>query len=116
MPTIMNRKQFVMQQDKQISESLKQQNRNRVYRSCIWQSLRKKKLMDQPLCEVHLMAGKTKLAEHVHHRVSFVDKQGNEMLRYAYAYDNLMSICASCHGKIHAGMTVPEIVDELKHE
>lgn len=116
MPTVKNNKNFVMQRDKQISNSLKQQNRDRVYKSNIWQSLRKKKLMDQPLCEVHQMAGKLELATDVHHKVSFVDKTGNEMLRVAYDYGNLCSICKSCHGKIHAGMTMQEVVDELKNQ
>ena len=77
-------------------------NRQDIYKTEQWKSLRTAQLMKQPLCECCLLDGKIKLAEHVHHLISFTPFKGNAKLFYAYNPDNLSSLCNECHSKIHS--------------
>lgn len=63
-----------------------------------WRKVRKQKLQEQPLCEVCLRAGYVTPATEVHHIVPV--SEGGDV----YAWDNLMSVCHSCHMKLHAGL------------
>lgn len=60
-----------------------------------WRKVRKHKLRMDPLCEVCLREGYVVPATEVHHIVPI--SEGGEV----YAYENLMSVCHSCHMKIH---------------
>lgn len=86
-----------------ISQSIKRDERIAIYSSTKWQKLRLAKLQDQPLCEMCLKNDIITPATQVHHIKSFMDYNGTERLKYAYKLDNLMSICAVCHQKIHNG-------------
>ena len=60
-----------------------------------WQRIRKRYISMHPLCEQCLKEGRLTEAEQVHHVKPLAEGGGNE-------YENLMSLCASCHSKIHA--------------
>ena len=64
-----------------------------LYQSAQWRKLRALKLARDPLCEPCLKADWIKPAELVHHRQPI--KQGGD----PFAWDNLESICVSCHNK-----------------
>lgn len=90
-------------QKKKQTDSAKQQKRRKIYNSKIWQDMRQSYLQNHPLCEVCEMEGKIKLAEHCHHLDSFVNYDGMEMMNKAYDSNNLCSVCADCHNRIHNG-------------
>lgn len=58
--------------------------------------------MDNPLCEVCLLAGKVTLAIDIHHIISFLSTDNsNKRSDLAFDYNNLQSVCKNCHQKIH---------------
>lgn len=84
--------------------NIKVSDRQEVYQSALWKKIRLHKLMTDPLCEVCLLMGKTTGGDHVHHMISFVNATDRiERDRLAYDTDNLMTVCESCHGRIHGG-------------
>lgn len=86
------------------NNSGKYKNRQEVYNTTLWRRMRMSKLMEQPLCEVCLMMGKTTLAEHIHHIKSFVNATNiYERDELAFSYENLMSVCHECHNNLHTG-------------
>lgn len=99
MPTINKpKKQY---QSKNQSQSYK--NRQKIYKSKQWKELRAAKLMQNPLCEECLKAGKTTPAADVHHIKSpFNEIDPNKVSQLAYDYNNLKSLCKECHGKLHS--------------
>lgn len=60
-----------------------------------WQAARRKYKAKHPLCEMCLVEGKAVPMEQVHHIVPL--SQGG-----THDESNLMSVCKSCHSKIHA--------------
>lgn len=61
-------------------------------------------MMDNPLCEVCLANDIITVGEDIHHIISFLstddsDKRSN----LAYDYNNLQTVCKTCHQKIHNG-------------
>lgn len=76
--------------------------RQKVYNSSKWKVLRVAKLQESPLCEKCLKEGKITPSVHVHHIQSFTQSIDElQLQQLAYDYDNLMSLCAECHQKIH---------------
>ena len=70
--------------------------RQRLYSDKKWIELRHYQRVKAPVCEI---CGKA-FAEHSHHIISpFIDNRINWNL--ALDIDNLMSLCSSCHGKLH---------------
>ena len=59
-----------------------------------WKRIRDRHIQAQPLCENCLKQGLHTPAEEVHHRVPLADGG-------THARDNLVSLCRSCHMKIH---------------
>lgn len=94
--------------------------RQDVYNTSLWRKMRLAKLMEQPLCEVCLLVDKVTLAEHAHHLKSFMQSNNiNERDQLAYDSQNLLSVCAKCHNRIHNGDlkgcdSVEEIKERLK--
>lgn len=84
--------------------SINRDKRQDVYQTGLWKRMRLAKLREQPLCEVCMLEGRVKLAEHAHHLVSFM-KATNEIERDRLAFDsnNLCSVCNQCHARIHVG-------------
>lgn len=80
------------------------QKRQDIYNTTLWKRMRLSKLREQPLCEVCLLLGKSILAEHVHHKISFMEANDiYERDRLAFDSENLMSVCNECHNRIHNG-------------
>lgn len=65
------------------------------YNLARWQKTRRAYGAKNPLCEVCLGKGITKVKDLVHHIVPIAD--GGDW----YRWDNLMSLCTACHGIIH---------------
>lgn len=59
-----------------------------------WKRIRDSYAREHPLCERCLAEGKTTLMEEVHHKIPI--SQGG-----THARANLMSLCHSCHNKVH---------------
>jgi 5-methylcytosine-specific restriction enzyme A len=77
--------------------------RNVMYASKRWWALRRKKLLQNPECEL----GCGRLATEVHHRVAMED--GGE----AWAMSNLMSTCKPCHSRETRRETRGRVADDL---
>ena len=60
-----------------------------------WRKLRAFKLLQSPLCEIHLMKNETVRASEVHHLLN-VDDFPEEAMNMMY----LQSLCGECHGQI----------------
>ena len=81
-----------------------------IYNSREWHELRTAKLRANPLCERCVAEGKAAgvpdgyitSATCVHHRTPIeTAKTKDEMRRLAFDWNNLMSLCKSCHARIH---------------
>lgn len=76
--------------------------RQKVYQSKMWKDLRLAKLMEQPLCYVCELEGKTRLADDLHHLVTFTrTTDENEMNALAYDSNNIVPLCKHHHWAIH---------------
>ena len=62
-----------------------------------WQKIRKAYATSHPFCEECLKDGRFTPVEHVHHILPLADGGTHDQ-------DNLMSLCKSCHSRIHAKM------------
>ena len=73
-----------------------------IYNSKEWQELRIAKLRANPLCEVCESKGYVVSAHCVHHRHPIEDSHSvQEMKHWAFMWENLQSLCDSCHAAIH---------------
>ena len=81
------------------------QDKQRIYNSREWQSLRLRKLTANPMCEVCLSKGLVESARVVHHVVPIETATDYPTMRaIAFQYDNLQSLCFQCHSDIHKAM------------
>jgi 5-methylcytosine-specific restriction protein A len=81
--------------------------RRKIYNSERWRNIRRLKFAENPLCEICEKSGLTVPAEHVHHITSFMSSDNPDIRRrLAYDWNNIQSLCESCHGKIHAKQKV----------
>ena len=72
------------------------------YNNSKWIRLRNQKRMDNPLCQICELKGKSKLVNDVHHIVPITNGQNEqEQKMLAYDYDNLCSLCTECHHEVH---------------
>ena len=66
-------------------------------------------LLEHPLCEACLYAGKITSAEDIHHKTTFIGANSEtEMNDIAFDYDNLQSLCKEHHSLLHT-------LDEFKN-
>lgn len=73
-----------------------------IYNSKEWRELRIMKLRANPLCEVCEQEGIVTSAHAVHHRHPIEDSTSKaEMRKWAFMWENLVSVCDACHAKIH---------------
>lgn len=100
MPTI-NRKQI---RPKQIQ--YKHENKSaEYYNSDAWHFLRNDYYRRNPLCKVCMEHDVVRVAEHVHHVFPFLNGcNENERWQLLLDENNLISVCAACHSKLHAKM------------
>ena len=91
---------YCAKHQKLINKQYEKYNRNPVTRKRYqgeWRRIRDHYIHDHPLCEKCLEEGRFTRAEHVHHILPLSQGGTNEE-------DNLMSVCKSCHSRIHAEM------------
>lgn len=117
MPTInLNRKPKQQRSEEEYTDA--KLLRRKFYNNVKWLKLRNDYLHLQPLCEECLSRGKITPADQVHHKRSpfnYRERQINWEL--GLDPENLESICAECHGKLHAGSTMEspeETINKLK--
>lgn len=81
-------------------------DKQEIYNSREWKELRIAKLRStKGLCEECLKEGIVKSARCVHHIVPIeTARTKDEMKRLAFDWNNLMSLCKSCHARIHKEM------------
>ncbi len=97
MPTI-NKKTNA--KNHQSTERKKQ--RQTMYNKTEWQKLRKAFLQQHPLCQTCLADGKTTLAQHVHHKISYLNGSNEaKQIELLLSYENLQALCIQCHTKLH---------------
>ena len=60
-----------------------------------WQKIRARYVKQHPFCEMCLKEGKIVPVEQVHHKIPLAEGGTHNM-------DNLISLCQSCHSRIHA--------------
>lgn len=67
-----------------------------------WKLLRTRKIQNNPICEVCEANGLSTPATEVHHKTP-VESVSHElgMKQLMFSYDNLQSLCHSCHSEIH---------------
>lgn len=82
----------------------------RIYNTARWKSLRLKKLMTKPLCEVCEKALATEVDHIIPFSTGLTDKQ---KLRLGFDYSNLQSICYNCHLEKHNRKTKESISYEI---
>lgn len=77
--------------------------RAKYYSSAMWRELRIAKLNNNPLCEVCESNNIITPANQVHHITSPFQFADCELIgAYFFDYQNLQSICATCHGREHS--------------
>ena len=76
--------------------------RMKYYGQRKWWSLRKTKLINDPLCEWCLKDKRTEPAVQIHHNTSpFSVPEGDLRSNLFWDYDNLISLCEQCHSTFH---------------
>lgn len=115
MPTI--KKLPKKQKTTQHSNTDRRKMRFEAYNTTAWKKLRLAYMKEHPLCEECLNNGKVKAADSIHHKQSpFIGNTVNWAL--FLDRDNLESICAECHARVHAeerGYIDPKtILEELE--
>ena len=99
-----------------------QKDKAEIYNSREWRDLRIQKLRANPLCEMCEQDGIVTSAHAVHHRHPIEESTSNaEMRKWAFMWDNLVSVCDACHAKIHKeqGKGTKELANqraEQRHE
>ena len=79
-----------------------QKDKAEIYNSREWRELRIMKLRANPLCEVCEREGIVTSAHAVHHRHPIEESTSKaEMRKWAFMWENLVSVCDACHAKIH---------------
>lgn len=74
----------------------KRKLRMKIYQSEKWKDIKNAHLMQYPICQIC----EKELAEDVHHISTFLVDNSIDIEK-AFDYDNLLSVCKKCHGKIH---------------
>jgi 5-methylcytosine-specific restriction endonuclease McrA len=76
-----------------------------IYSDPRWISIRTYKTKENPLCEKCEELGIVTIMDEVHHKIPFQKgKTAQEIERLAFDIDNVISVCASCHHKLHQGL------------
>lgn len=76
---------------------------NELINSYAWQTLRHRKFLANPVCEMCAAEGRATPTEEVHHIIPVENGRDEaEMRRLAYDFNNLQSLCKACHAAVHA--------------
>ena len=77
-------------------------DKNTIYQSREWKELRLQKIRANPLCEECEKRGIVRSAHCVHHVHPIEDSATmEEMRKWAFMWQNLVSLCDECHARIH---------------
>lgn len=92
-----------MKSEKQLKHELydrfyRDKRSKKFYQSAQWKRLKEWKLARDPLCEACLQAGRTSVADVVHHLIPV--KKGTKNLDL----DFLVSLCHACHNAVEREM------------
>jgi len=69
-----------------------------IYQDPRWKRLRAAKFRENPLCEKCEAKGMVVMAKEVHHKIPFqTGRTPEEVERLAFDWDNLQSLCITCH-------------------
>lgn len=80
-------------------------NYRRMIQSVRWATMRREKLMINPLCQVCLQNGIYTSAQCVHHITACETARSiGQMEQLMFSMSNLMSLCYDCHVAIHKAM------------
>jgi 5-methylcytosine-specific restriction protein A len=90
----MNNAWWIKRKFKEVDPFSERAKYQRFYQSAKWQRTRLIKLAESPLCEMCLVSGMTTPAVHVDHIVPLSEDYNKRL-----DYDNLQSLCHSCHSK-----------------
>ena len=96
-----------------------QRDKQEIYNSREWRELRVAKYRDNPLCELCLKEGVSQSTEAIHHIHPIEDSSSKEEMRkWAFMWDNLLSVCKYHHAKIHkkAGANKKENVEQRREK
>jgi 5-methylcytosine-specific restriction protein A len=89
--------------------SEKRVERQKYYNTQAWRKLRAEKLRQSPLCQDCLKDNIVTLATDVHHNVSFMSSDNEEVRQSLFfSIDNLVSLCRVCHKKRHNGHIIDD--------
>lgn len=69
-----------------------------------WQHVRRRQLTSHPMCQACEKEGRSTLACEVHHVIPVESGSLRDMERLCFSPQNLMSVCHSCHLRIHMEM------------
>jgi 5-methylcytosine-specific restriction enzyme A len=73
-----------------------------IYQDSRWRKLRKAKLSNNPVCEICELSCKVTPTAEIHHLKPFeIGNDKFEIEKLAYDYDNLISVCVTCHKYLH---------------
>ena len=101
-----------------MSSYARNKERQMLYQSKRWKSLREYMVQTHPLCEKCLQEGKITPTQDVHHRLSPFQKGITEEEKERRAFDekNLMCLCRDCHIKEHhkGELTIKEKLEKYK--
>ncbi|HEM4925531.1 TPA: HNH endonuclease [Streptococcus suis] len=89
---------FCMKHERQENKRYEQYDRNPVVRKCYghtWRKIRASYVKAHPYCELCFKEGRMKRVEEVHHIKPLAEGGTHDTT-------NLISLCQSCHSKIHA--------------
>lgn len=93
----------------------KRKERQEIYQTAKWKRLRSVQMQQHPICQVCEIENHLKFAQHVHHLDSYLNYEGLERISKAYDPNNLISVCADCHNRIHNGdLRGCESLDEIR--
>ena len=81
---------------------MKRKERMKIYNTQRWRDMRAWKMVENPLCEMCLKEDRVTPVEEIHHMTSFMTTDDPiKRTNLAYDSDNLISICKTCHQRIH---------------
>ena len=76
--------------------------RRKIYQSKKWQELRNAHFIANPLCYICSLMNRVKSGEDVHHLRHLEDLDGAELEYEAYNPLNIITVCKTCHQKLHS--------------
>ena len=88
----------------------------KYYHNKQWKLLREWQITNYPLCHCCALEGISRAAEHIHHRIPFAWFDNEEdRIKALTDETNLISVCRSCHEKIHKDLHKPDNFEQTDY-